>query len=88
MDRSSSNFVYGLILTRYTLELLPANLLKFITELWPLIDVRFSFPPFNIFRRHGQNFTKFCTGIDTDKLYFGIVTRLFSQNCNRVKVLD
>ena len=48
-----------LIMTRSRLGLLPVNFHKFVTELWPLIDVRFSFPP-NILTTYGYSFTKFC----------------------------
>ena len=33
------NFVCALVLTRSRLELLPVIFRKFVTELWPLIDV-------------------------------------------------
>ena len=39
----STNFVYTLVLPRSTLGLLPAIFGKFVTELWPLIYVSFSF---------------------------------------------
>ena len=54
--RISSNFVYALILTRSMFGLLPVIFHKFVRELWPLIDVRISFP-FNSFRKNGQNLT-------------------------------
>ena len=41
--------------------------LYFVTELWPLIDVRFLFP-LNIVRTHKLNFTKFCVLIDINKI--------------------
>ena len=44
MDRISPNFVNAFILTRSRLRLLPV-----VAELWPLIDVRISFP-LSIFR--------------------------------------
>ena len=59
MDRVLSNFVYELTLTRSKLELLAGIFHKFVTELWPLIDFRFLFL-LNIFRKNGQNLTKFC----------------------------
>ena len=51
---------------------------KFVTELWPLIDVRISFP-FNILRMNGQNLTKFCIHINIDKIYVGIVKLHFCK---------
>ena len=43
------------------------NFHKFITDLWPLIDVGISFP-INFFRTNWQNLTKFCICIDIDKI--------------------
>ena len=43
---------------------------------------------FNILRMNGQNLTKFCIHIITDKIYVGIVNHHFSQICNRVTALD
>ena len=45
---------------------------KFTTELRPLIDVRLWFL-LHILRMNGQNLTKFCILIITDKIYVGIV---------------
>ena len=39
----SPNFIYAFILTRSTLGLLAVIFGKFLTELWPLIEVRISF---------------------------------------------
>ena len=36
---------------------------------------------------NGQNLTKFCIHIIIDKIYVGIVNRLFLQICNRVRPL-
>ena len=44
MDRVSPNFAHALILTRSRLGLLLVIFRKFVTELWPLIDVRILFP--------------------------------------------
>ena len=44
MDRILPDFVYVLILTRSRLGLLPVIFRKIVKELWPLIDVRISFP--------------------------------------------
>ena len=49
IDRSSPNFVYAFILTRSRLGLLPVMFCLFVTEMWPLIDVRILFL-LNIFR--------------------------------------
>ena len=48
------------------MRLLACIVLKFVTELWPLIDVRISFLS-NIFRTNGQILTKLCIQIDVDK---------------------
>ena len=40
MDRILPNFVYALISTRSRLGLLHVIFFNFVTELWPLIDVR------------------------------------------------
>ena len=49
------------------LELLPATYDLFVTELWPLVYVRISFP-LNIFRTNGQDFTKLYKCIYIDKI--------------------
>ena len=49
MDRISPNFVYAFILTTSRLELFPVIFCLFVTELWPMIDVRILFL-LNIFR--------------------------------------
>ena len=67
IDRILPNFVYALILTRSRFGLLPVIFLKFVM-LWPLVDVRISFP-LNIFRTNGQNSIKFCICIDIGKIY-------------------
>ena len=43
MDRISPNFVNAFIFTSSRLGLLPSIFCLFITELWPLIDVRILF---------------------------------------------
>ena len=63
------------------------NFGKFATELLPLIDVRIEFL-LNILKTNGLIKTKFCIHIITDKIYFGIVNRCFSQIGNRVTALD
>ena len=67
MDKILPNFECALILTRSRLGLLPVIFCKFVTELWPSIDVRISFP-LNIFRKNRQNLTKFSVCIDLDKV--------------------
>ena len=62
-----ANCVYALIWTRSRLDLLPVIFRKFVTELWPLIDIRFQFP-FNISRNNGHDLTKFCICIDINKI--------------------
>ena len=64
-----------------------SNFGKFATELLPLIDVRIEFL-FNIFKTNRQIKTKFCKHIISNKIYFGIVNRCFSQIGNRVTALD
>ena len=81
------NFAYALILTRSRLGLLCIHFCKFITELWPLIDVRISFP-LNILRTSWWNLTKFCIYIDIINIYISIVTHQFSKINNSVMVLD
>ena len=54
MGRILPNCVYALILTRSRLGLLTGFFCKFLTELWPLIDVRISFP-LNISITNGRN---------------------------------
>ena len=44
MDRLLPNFLYALTLTRSRLGLLHIVFLTFVIELWPLIDIRISFP--------------------------------------------
>ena len=55
----------NLIFTRSRLGLLRVNFCTFITELWPFIDVRISFP-LNILRMNRWNLTKVFMCIDTD----------------------
>ena len=58
-----------------------------LQELWPLIDVRISFP-LNILRTNGQNLTKFCIHIYIDNILVGIVKRQILQIGNSVTALD
>ena len=67
IDRIWPNFVCTSTLTRSSLGLLPVIFRKILTELWPLIDVRNSFP-LNILRTNWQNLTKFCMHINIDKI--------------------
>ena len=67
MDRMSSNFVHALILKRSSFGIVTCYFGEFITELWPLIDVRFSFP-LNIFRNNRQNLTKLCICLVIDTI--------------------
>ena len=55
---------------------------KFVTELWPLIGIRFHFPSITL-EPVGRISTKFCFCIDTDKIYLRIVTCHFSQICKQ-----
>ena len=81
------NFAYALILTRSRLGLLSIDFRKFITELWPVIDVRISFL-LNILTTNRWNLTKICICIDINKIKVGIVTRQFSQIYNSVIARD
>ena len=76
IDRIWPNFVCALILTISRLGLLPAIFRKVVTELWPLIDVRFS-RSLEILRTNWYNFTKFYICIFIDKIYVRIVTHQF-----------
>ena len=67
---------------RSRLGLFCGNICKFIKELWPLISVRFSYP-LNISRLNEGNWIKFCTWIDIDKLWVGIVMHQLVQIYNR-----
>ena len=58
------SFAYPLKLTRSRFGLLRVNFPKFITELWPLVDVGISFP-LNILRTNWWNVTRFCICIET-----------------------
>ena len=57
MDRILPNFVCSLIFTRSRLGLVPVIFPKLVTDLWPLIGVRFLFP-LKFLRENWQNFTK------------------------------
>ena len=75
MEIIASTFEYAFIMKRSRLGLLAVIFRLFVTELWPLIDVRISFPV-NIFRTNEQNFIKICICIDIDKIYIRIVIRI------------
>ena len=64
-----------------------SNFGKFATELLPLIDVRIEIL-LNILKTNRPIKTKFCIHNISDKIYFGIVNRCFSQIDNRVTALD
>ena len=66
-QQNVTKLIYAYILTRARLGLLPVIFDLFITELWPLIDVRIPFP-LNIFRANGQILTKLCICIYIDKI--------------------
>ena len=69
------------------LGLLSINFNLFITELWPLSDVRILYL-LNILRTNRWNLTKFCMYIDTESILVGIVTHQFSQINNRIIAID
>ena len=78
MDRITPNFIYALILSRYTLGLLHLIFCTFVPELWPLIYSKNLFL-LNILRINGQILTKLYITIYTDKIYVGIVRCHFLQ---------
>ena len=51
---------------------------KFVIELWPLIDVRFSFSP-NTLRTNGYNFTKFVCALILARSSLGLLTFIFRK---------
>ena len=57
----------SLILTTSNLGLLSIHFRLFITELWPLNNIRISFP-LNILRMNEWSLTKFCLCIDIDTI--------------------
>ena len=62
MDRISPNFIYAFILTRSTLGLSAVIFGKFVSMLWPLIDVRIRLT-LNILRNSGLLLcAKHCSG--------------------------
>ena len=63
-------------LTRSTLGFSHDIFRIFAPELWPLICPKISFP-LNFLRTNCHKFTKFYICIHIDKIYDGIVTRLF-----------
>ena len=71
----------ALIFTRSRLGLLPVIFLKFITELWPLIDIRISFSLY--FETKWIEFH-----LVLNMLKVRIVTCHFSQICTTVMPLD
>ena len=79
IDGILTSFAYALIFTASRLGFLHVIFQKLTTELWPLIDVRISFP-LNILRTNQWNLRKFLHIQDTDKISVGIVTRQFFTN--------
>ena len=67
MDEFWLSFVYALINTRSMLYLMHVIFGQFLTELWPLIDVRILFM-FNILWIDLWISIKFCICIDIDKM--------------------
>ena len=62
-----TNFARALILTTSSLGLLSVDFRPFITELWPLNDVRILFP-LNIFSMKKWILTKICTCININNI--------------------
>ena len=60
---------------------------QFLTELWPLIDVRILFM-LNILWINLWISIKFCLWIDIDKLYIWMIEQYFSFIFNRIMALD
>ena len=60
---------------------------QFLTELWPLIDVRILFM-LNILWINLWNSIKFCLCIDIDKVKILIIEQYFLFISNRVMALD
>ena len=58
--------------------LLPVIFSKSVTELWPLIDVRFLFP-FNISRKNGQNLIKFLYALILTRSSLGLLPVIFHK---------
>ena len=83
MDGIRQNLAYAFILMRYQLGLLCVKLYNLITELWPLTQVRISFP-FNFLSMNGWNLPKYCIHFDIDKIKFGIVLCQFAKIYNTV----
>ena len=67
MDEFWYNFVYSLINTRSMLFLMLIIFGQFLTELWPLTDVRSLFT-LSVLWIQLFNLIKFCTCIDIDKM--------------------
>ena len=87
IDRTSPNFIYAFILTRFMLGLSHIIFRIFVPELWPLNYIKILFPV-NILRTNGWNFTKFYICIHIDKFYVGFVIHHFSHIFTRVMTLD
>ena len=60
---------------------------QFLTELWPLIDIRILFM-LNILWINLWIWIKFCVCIYIDKMYIWMVEQYFSFIFNRVMALD
>ena len=78
MHRILPNFVYSLKVTRSRFGLLAIIFCKFVTELWPLIDVRILFL-LNIFRKNGQNLTNFLYTLILTRSRLGFLTVIFRK---------
>ena len=76
----------ALILTWCRFRLLHLNFCLFITELWPLIDVRISFP-LNILKTNWLIFTKFCNALILSRSTLGLLGINFSLIYIRVELL-
>ena len=75
---SSANFANALILITSNLGLWRVHFCPFITELWPLNDVKNEFP-LNVLRTKKWIFTKFCKCIDIDNICMELLSIHFRQ---------
>ena len=78
IDGTWLNFAYALILTRSRFGLLRVHFPKFITELWPFIDVRISFP-LNILRRIDGIRPNFAYALILIRSRFGLLSVNFHE---------
>ena len=67
MDGTLPNFWICIHIDKIFIGIVTCHCLLFVIELWPLIDVRISFP-LNIFRANRKKWTKFSICIDIDKV--------------------